>query len=35
VASRFEKIHYLVNQGVLNQQEFDKLIEKTHHQELK
>jgi hypothetical protein len=34
VDSSFEKIRYLVNQGVLNQQAFDKLIEKTHHQEL-
>jgi len=29
VASRFEKIRYLVNQDVLSQQEFDKLIEKN------
>jgi hypothetical protein len=29
VASRFEQIRYLVNQGVLSQQEFDKLIEKN------
>jgi hypothetical protein len=29
VSSRFEQIHYLVNQGVLSQQAFDKLIEKN------
>jgi hypothetical protein len=29
VALRFSHIHYLVSQGVLTQQEFDKLIEKN------
>lgn len=29
VSLRFEQIHYLVDRGILSQQEFDKLIEKN------